>query len=202
MIGGKVFNTDEKKPSQFITYGVQELIITGFSIKTASTGSKQILFNVEGPCAEPGFVAHQDAKFGGRIGRIEFTSYLKDGSPEVDNFLKDLQVIAEKLGVKEQVASITANTLEEYMPLVMAHIGGKSLILAVTAKEYLNNEGKIRFTLGRRRFGFAASLAEGVNHLKPFDKSNEYDYKPIQQPTANAGEVVPGLVTQKDDLPF
>ena len=201
MYGGVTYNTEDKKVSQYITCGNQELIITGYEIKTASTGSKQVIFKVEGPCNEPNFTAHEDAKFNGRIGKVKFSSYFKDGSQGAQDFQKDVQIIADKLGLKDQVVAITANSLEEYVEKVVALIGGKAFYMSVTGEEYAREGKAPGVTLGKRRYGFAASIAEGINHLKPFDKTNIYDFKPLVLADAEPA-IANSSSNLGSDLPF
>jgi hypothetical protein len=202
MYGGVTYNTEDKKVSQYLTYGNQEVMITGFEIKTAATGSKQVTFKMEGPCTEPGFTPHQEAQFGGRIGKVRFSSYFKDGSQGAQDFQRDIQVIADKLGLKDKIVTITASSLEEYVEKVVSLLGGKSFYLSVTGEEYAREGKQPGIILGKRRYGFAASIAEGINHLKAFDKANPYDYKPLAvadaEPIPVNGEIPVGSI----DLPF
>ena len=202
MYGGVTYNTEDKKISQYLTYGNQEVMITGFEIKTASTGSKQVTFKLEGPCTEPGFTPHQDAQFNGRIGKVRFSSYFKDGSQGAQDFQKDIQVIADKLGLKDKIVTITANSLEEYVEKVVSLLGGKSFYMSITGEEYAREGKQPGVVLGKRRYGFAASIAEGLAHLKPFDKTSPYDFKPLTladaEPIAAGGDIPASAL----DLPF
>lgn len=202
MYGGVTYNTEDKKVSQYLTYGNQEVMITGFEIKTATTGSKQVTFKMEGPCAEPGFTPHQEAQFGGRIGKVRFSSYFQDGSQGAQDFQRDIQVIADKLGLKDKIVTITAKSLEEYVEKVVSLLGGKSFYLSITGEEYAREGKQPGILLGKRRYGFAASIAEGLTHLKPFDKTSPYDYKPLvvadREPVAVGGDIPASAL----DLPF
>jgi hypothetical protein len=202
MYGGVTYNTEDKKISQYLTYGNQEVMITGFEIKTASTGSKQVTFKLEGPCTEPGFTPHQDAQFNGRIGKVKFSSYFKDGSQGAQDFQKDIQVIADKLGLKDKIVTITANSLEEYVEKVVSLLGGKPFYMSITGEEYAREGKQPGVVLGKRRYGFAASIAEGLTHLKPFDKTSSYDFKPLTLADAEpiaAGRDIPASAL---GLPF
>lgn len=202
MYGGQEYNTNDAPVGQYIKPGVQELVITGFDVKSASTGSQQVIFNVEGPCSKPGFKPHDEAKLGGRIGKIQFTSYMKLGSQAEQDFQKDIQILADKLGVKEAVVKVTANSLKEYVEAVFNIIKHKAAIWAVTGEEYPREGKSPGVRLGRRRFGFVASMAEGINHLKPFDKTNPYDYKKLVEASAEPVSAVGLSADSSQDLPF
>ena len=178
--------------SQFINPGVQVLTITGLDEKVASTGKKQFSFNVETPKVEEvGFEAHEDSKIGGKIGRVGFTIYMDDtNESQVEELIKNVGIIADKLGVRDQVDAIEAASSENYLKAVLPLFRGKFAWWAVTGEEYLNKEEKVRTSLGLRRFGFIASMEEGETHLRPFDKENQYDYKHIAVPDENPKEEV------------
>lgn len=190
MFGTKDVSTDSGT-SQYLGYGIHQVKINKFEIKTASTsGAKSVLVNVETPTVEEnGFKAHEDATRGGKIGRVQFSIYMNPNKPSYSDVVNSLNVdmatVAEKVGVREAFDKIEASSLEEFIAEANKLLTGRDFILAIAAEEYPgkddNGNFKLRYALKKRRFGFAASLAEGVDHLKPFDKDNQYDYKKLEE---------------------
>jgi len=171
--------------SKYLSYGVQKAAIVGYELKTAKTGKQQVTLNFESPkVTTPGFEADPFAKMGGKVGRVQFTIYFGSGDKQQnDEFIERIAIIAKKLGVSEKVDAVDSNSLEDYLNKIMLIIRGKFAWWAITAEEYVKTgSDKVGVVLGLRRYGFVASLDEmeaNPNHIKPFDKTNKYDYKPL-----------------------
>lgn len=182
----------KSKMSKFLTYGgPQHLKISSITVETASTGAKRAVFNMEGdPVTTEGFQGEEGAK--GQIGRVR-TYYMKDDNG-FNNFLTDIGIIADKIGNRDVVNTIKADNFEEYIEQLNKRITEHYLWFVITGEEYLKQDGTIGVTLHFRRYGFVASNTEGPGHLKPYDKSNKYDYKPYVDNRTT--------VTGKDDLPW
>lgn len=193
---------------KFIGCGVQVLTITGNTVRTAQSGKKMVLFNVETQkVQDEGFEPHEDAKFGGQIGRVKASIYFeeKGNSKAKEEFIEKIATIAQKLNVRDKIDEIKASSTEDYVNKVCAIFSGKYLWLTVTGEEYLNMNNEVRTSLGLRRFGFAASLEEGESHLKPFDIDNPYDYKKVAVPDQDVPATDSGSPAEEeddDDLPF
>lgn len=203
-----VDTSEKRKVSQFFGYGVKELCITAIDVKTAASGRKMVSFKMEGhKVKEEGWQPHPDAKLGGQIGNVQFTIYIDEkDNKAVDEVVKNVGIIADKLNVREKVDAIEAGDLESYFKALYPVVRGKYAWWRVTASEYEKQDGKIGYTLGLSRFGFVASLEEGESHLRPFDKSNQYDYRTIAAPSKDP-DVDPiteafGDAPDDDDLPW
>jgi hypothetical protein len=189
MFNTKGVDTTEKSfgSSQFITYGNQELAISGYEIREASTGKKQVMLKFETPkVVEDGFEPHEDSKIGGRIGKVQFTIYMDESDGEstaVKEFIKNIGIVADKLNIRDKVDAITSNSLEEYMDKFVKLARGQFAYWSVTGEQYEAQTGdgpKARWSLRLRRFGFIASKEEGIDHLQPFNIKNDpnnYDLK-------------------------
>lgn len=180
--------------SKYLSYGVQEAAIVGFELKKSSKSDKQqVVLLLEGPkVVDSGFEPDEKSKFGGRVGRLNFSIYFgKDDKAQMDQFISDIALIAKKLDVSEKVDAIEADNVEDYLNKLMPIIRGKFATWAITAEEYVYNKDgadKIGYSLGKRRYGFIASNEEikaNPDHIKPFDKGNKYDYKPVALPSAD-----------------
>jgi len=186
---------EEKKVGgfQYLTYGVQKAAIVGYELKTAQSGKQMVVLLMESPkVSDAGFEPHADAKFGGRIGKVNFTIYFdKTSKDQMDQFISNVALIAKKLGVTEKVDAIDSDSLEDYLNKLMPVIRGKFAVWAITGQEYLYNKdgkNKIGTSLGLRRYGFVATLDEmeaDPNHIKPFNKDDKYDFKPVALPSAD-----------------
>lgn len=191
--------------SKYVSYGIRKVRINYFEIRTASTGSQQVVLNVETPTIDDGeFIPDENSMIGGQIGRVEFTIYMNPSSPSfndiVTSFNTDIDILSTKLGIQDKVKSIEADNLEDYVEQLNDVMGESNFFyLAITAREYINAEGEKRFTLGKRRWGFAASIEEGEKKLRPFDKNDQYDYKPVEAIPSKEKELEE---TKEDDFPF
>ena len=179
---------------KYLSYGVQEAAIVGFELKESSkSNKKQVVLLLESPkVVDAGFEPDEKAKFGGRVGRLNFSIYFNnDDKSQMEQFVSDIALIAKKLGVSEQVDAISSDNVEDYLNKLMPIVRGKFAWWAITAEEYIYNkdgQDKIGYSLGKRRYGFIASLEDvktNPNHIKPFDKTNKYDYKPVALPSVD-----------------
>jgi len=176
--------------SKYLSYGVQEAAIVGFDLKTSSKSDKQqVVLFMEGPkVLDAGFEPDETSKFGGKVGRVNFTIYFnKDNADQMGQFLSNIALIAKKLGVTEKVDAIDSDNLEDYLNKLMPVVRGKFAVWAITAEEYQKKDSeKVGYSLGLRRYGFIASLEEvkaNPDHIKAFDKTNAYDYKALGKPS-------------------
>ena len=174
---------------KYLSYGVQKAAIVGYELKESQSGKQQVVLLMESPkVKEAGFEPDEKAKFGGKVGRVNFTIYFgKDDKSQVDQFMMNIATIAKKLGLTEKVDAIEADTVKSYLDKLMPIIAGKFAWWGITAEEYQKKDSdKVGYSLGLRRYGFIASLDEmeaNPNHIKPFDKGNVYDYKPLAAPS-------------------
>ncbi len=141
------------------------------------------------PVTTPGWQGEDGAA--GQIGKVR-SSYMKSDE-SYNNFLTDIGIIADKIGIRAQVDAIKAENFDDYINQLNKYITGKYLWLVVTGEEYPKQDGTTGVVLHFRRYGFVASQAEGKDHLKPFDKGNKWDFKPYVAETEHAS---------KDDMPF
>ncbi len=179
---------DKATTSKYITYGNQKLKINSMEVNYAKTGSPRVTFNMEGDTVtEKGWEGIEGAT--GKVGRVR-TFYMS--KPEhIETFNEFISLIATKLGVKDKVKAIgQVEDIEKFVSAVAPIITGKFAYFAVTAEEYDNSAkkgaGAVGINLHFRKYGAVASVEEGENHLKPYDKSNQWDYKKFTPVTADA----------------
>jgi len=205
--GVQVVESGSNGGSKYLSYGVQEAAIVGFELKKSSKSDKQlVVMLLESPkVVDAGFEPDEKSKFGGRVGRLNFSIYFgKDDKTQMDQFISDIALIAKKLDVSEKVDAIEADNVEDYLNKLMPIIRGKFATWAITAEEYVyvkDGADKIGYSLGKRRYGFIASNEEmkaNPSHIKPFDKTNKYDYKPVA-----VASVDPDFVqAPEDEMPW
>lgn len=180
--------------SKYLSYGIQKAAVVGYELKLSQSGKQMVVLLMESPkVAETGFEPHEDSKFGGRIGKVNFTIYFgPDDKTQMDQFISNVALIAKKLDVTEKVDTIESDNLEDYLNKLLPIIRGKFAYWAITAQEYQKKDSdKVGYTLGLRRFGFIATVDEmeaNPNHLKPFDMSNPFDYKALATPSKDPDE--------------
>ena len=211
MFSTKNAKEEVRSKSQFMMYGVCQATITGYELRESKSGKVQLSLNLESPrITEAGFEAHQDAKMGGQICRVQMGIYFdpKAASSQLDEITTNMAMIADKMGVREQADTIEASSLEEWLNKLVKLFSGKYAWFAITGEEY-ERTGADRpgVRLGLRRYGFVASLEEGEAHLNPFDKTNTYDYKPLAIPSADPDQGDPiadafGEADESEDLPW
>lgn len=200
MFSTKGVNTQEsKKVGKYFSYGIHQLFIYDIDIKTASTGSKQLTFQMETmPLNVEGFEPEEGHK--GQVGRVAFPgSFLKlEDSKAVEEFNKNIGIIADKLGVRKQLDEVSAPDFDSYIAAIKPLFVGKPAWWAIAGEEYLKNDGKTGVRLKTRRYSFVASMSEGQSHLEKFDPSKSYNFKPVVKPDADS---IPASA-MNSDLPF
>lgn len=200
-------------PSAYIRYGIQNVKVNDFEVAVALSGSKRIVANIESkPIEVEGFKADKVATNGGQIGRVAFSSWIKDGSPHaakvIEDINKDMGILGDKLGVRKAVDAIKSDSLEDFVEQLNNVLCGEFFWLAITAEEYQKKDAepgaRPGITLSKRRFGFANSEAleagdDENKRLKPFDKSNRFDYKVLEVMDAPVADSAPEATA---DTPF
>ncbi len=198
----KGLNTEGKKYiSKYITYGIQELKINDITIKVAGTGSKQVIFHVEGlPIKEDGFEGVDGAN--GPVGRIT-TMYMK---PEKESEIAmTFGKIADSLGLRDKLDAIDVNTLEEYVETTCKLLKGKYANFVVADEQYWDEKNsKVRSSFRFPRYDFVEKKGTNPSKLK-FDKSNSYHFKEAVIPSNIGTPSSPTAIKAEDDgdmLPF
>ncbi len=195
---------NEEKPrtaSPYIGYGVQELKINSFAVEKASTGSKRVVFHVEGrPVTSENFQGVDGAK--GPVGRIR-TIYLKSDDAKKE-FVSNLAKIADAMGVRDRFDEIEADNFDDYLDK-LAENGGSifkgnfARFVVATTRQITTIDGKdkIKDRFSFPRYNFVESV-EKDNGLT-FDKTKAYHYK---EERMEAPDMEAVAVTGKEDLPF
>src|SRR3990167_11119743 len=130
----------ESKISQYIIYGNQKAKINRIELKEAKTGTKKVVFHMESePVTTEGFIPHEESVSGGQIGRVDATIFLKT-QEQMEEFHKNTQIIAEKLGSLEQVKTLSADSLDEYITKVAPYLTGKYAYWQIAAEVYKKDE--------------------------------------------------------------
>lgn len=204
MFGTKGVSTEERSNvSKYLNHGINKAKINSIVVEKArNTESRRIVFMLEGsPITDKGFEGIDGAK--GSVGKM-VTNYMKTDA-QYQDFIRQIGVLADKLGVRAQIDAITASNIEEYINNVSPFLIGKFLWWNIGAEEYKRN----RFSLHLLRYDFVKSLTEiddttlvhdgyivvearnsaGVLVLR-FDKTNKYHMTPFVEP--DAGFNLPG----------
>lgn len=194
-------NTEEK-PSQFISYGVQKLKIVSIDTLVAKNGSGRKIYqlNMETPSIQ-GFEGFEGAT--GKVGRVKFPNkyILESEDTDVDDLVKAIGIMTDKFGTRKELEALDVSkmNMEEYAIAISPFVTNKYAFFKVCTEQYVNNKGKVANSLRLAKFGFIASLEEGIDHLK-FDMSSSYDFK------APEGNGVPDSTPvdkkKREKLPF
>tara|TARA_R110000868_G_scaffold14414_2_gene67016 strand:- start:28136 stop:28744 length:609 start_codon:yes stop_codon:yes gene_type:complete len=192
-------STEARKPSKYIAYGIQELKINSIEVRISpKTGSFVTTFNVETPeSTDPTFEGHEGAK--GKIGKVQFPrTYVKpNDEKQMSALVKDIGIIADKLGVREQVDAIEWTedmTIEKYFKVIEQLFKDKFAMWKVCGKEefWKDDSGtqKKSLRLSLAKWGFVQSVESyKVKQEITFDKTSKWDFEEAVEP-------------ESDDLPF
>lgn len=184
-------STTKKAIGKWLTIGNYELNIKAIESKlSANEQSTQVIFRVETPkVEEEGFVPVEGAT--GIVGTIR-TIYLKHDA-QVKEFVDNMALLADKLGVRAEVDAISADTITEYVKALEPIVKDKFFFGRVTGEQYIREaDGKTGTTLHFSRFSPFASISEGIVTLKPVNASNPNDLKPakpVEKVPVQGGEV-------------
>ena len=206
-------NIEEKETKsfpqgQFITYGIQELKVNSITLKTASTGSQQFVFNVEGKENDsPDFVGFEGAK--GPIGRVEASAYLRlNGDTDqqkqmVNDFQSNMKKVSRALGVEKDFIAVKAETFEDYAVALEALFKGKFARFVVSTKQYYNASNQLRNSLKLPRYDFIeeSSVSEAESKLK-FDIGNKFHLEQAVVPSSVGTAGSATAINGGNDLPF
>jgi hypothetical protein len=204
MFGTAGVDTAERSgTSKYLNHGINKAKINALVVEKAkNTESRRIVFFLEGePIADKSFEGIDGAK--GRVGKMA-TSYMKEDKSYKD-FMRQIGVIADKLGVRPSVDAITANSIEEYVAKVSTFLTNKFLWWNIGAEEW--DAGK--FALKLLKYNFVKSLSEidenSLTHdgyiitdarnitgasVLSFNKDNKYQFQAYVKP--DAGFEMPG----------
>lgn len=154
------------------------------SRKSAAGTSTQVSFKVETPpITQQGWEGADGAA--GQVGTVN-TIYMK--TPEqVNEFVGQLALLADKLGVREKVDAINADTVEDYIAKVAPLISGEYFWGRIVGEQYMKNDGsgKTGTRLHWSRYKAFASLTEvdekGLDKvMKDVDSTNKNDLRPVR----------------------
>jgi hypothetical protein len=166
-------------PSPYVKYGIQEVKITGAEIKTASTGTPKIIYNIETvPVKAEGFQGANGAE--GQVGSVH-TSWCKPGSAQEQEAFGQLLTFAQKAGVDTTTLPVfNDGELQKVLDTILPMIKGKYVRVKLTAEFYpgKDKEGnpKDKFVLHFARFKFAESMDIAMKDTTlSFDENSEFD---------------------------
>lgn len=197
MFGTKGVNTEERKGgnSPYLPYGIVKAKINSMVVQKArNTESRRVMFNLEGmPVLDPNFKGLDGAR--GKSGRV-YTGYMAS-SKAYDDFIRQIGVIADKLGVRAAVNEIQSDSFEDYVARVAPFLSNQFLWWNIAAEAW----DEKKYNLKLIRYDFVKSLAEvDESSLKfdgaiaveaknlagtvvlTFDKTNKYHFTPYEKP--------------------
>ena len=180
--------------SKSLQAGVALAHIHSATIKNSEkTGKKLLEFVLEGPAIEnfEGWAIDKNdqegPKFKGQSSRVSatiWTDQYNEDDINKNQILNRLVVIAQKLGLKDELDSISEQhqitSIEQWVEKAVEILKGHDLyfFLKGTEEEY---NGKTIVKLSFPKFKFCGNLASEVD---VFDKNNQYHYKPLAQGTS------------------
>jgi len=156
--------------------------------ESKNTGKKALELILEGPELEnfEGWSTDRNdensPKFKGQSGRVGATMWTdQHNEPNVmkNEIMYKLTVISEQLGLRDELNSISATNLEEWVEKAVNVLKGHDayFFLKGTEEEY-NGKTIIKLSLPRYKF-----CSTDESKLDKFDKNNQYHYKALQNKT-------------------
>ena len=180
--------------SKSLQPGVVYAHIYGATVKESkNTGKKCLELILEGPELQnfEGWSTDRNdensPKFKGQSGRVIATVWTdQHNEPNVmkNEIMYKLTIIAEQLEMRNELNSISATTLEEWVEKAASILKGHNLywFLKGTEEEY-NGKTIIKLSLPKYKF-----CSQNETKLDTFDKNNQYHYKALQNKTVNSFE--------------
>jgi hypothetical protein len=165
--------------------GVVYAHINSGLIRTSSKGDKKTLdLYLEGPQLEnfEGWAIDKDnqegPKYKGQTARVSATMWIEEfDNPNVtlNEIMYKLSVIATELGLRDELNSIKANSIEEWANKVLDLVSGKKAywFLKGSEDEY-NGKTLVKLSLPKYKF-----ISPDETKLDKFDKNNKYHYKAL-----------------------
>ena len=158
-----------------------------------NTGKKALEFILEGPSLdnfEGWSITRGDdngPKFKGQSSRVMATMWTdqhSDTNISKNEILYKLSVIAQELGLVQEVGAINATTIEDWVAQATRLVAGHNLYFFIKGNEE-EYEGKTRVKLSLPKFKFASA---DESKLDTFDKNNQYHYKALANKAVNSFE--------------
>lgn len=174
--------------------GVVYAHINSGQLRTSNKGDKKTLeLYLEGPELEnfEGWPIDKDnpdgPKHKGQTARVSgtiWTDEFNNVNVSRNEIMYKLTIIATELGLKDELDSVKASTIEEWVKEVLNIVKGKNLywFLKGTEEEY-NGKTIIKLSLPKYKF-----VSVDETKLDKFDKSNKYHYKALPTKTVSSFE--------------
>ena len=146
-----------------------------------------VLENFEGWTIEKG--NENGPKFTGQSARVSASMWIdsyNETSPSKNEIMNKLSIIAVELGLKDELDTISASSIEDWVAQVAKLLKGKNLYFFLKAQEEEYN-GKTIVKLSLPKFKFANA---DETKLEKFDKNNQYHYKALQTKPVSGFEPV------------
>jgi hypothetical protein len=161
--------------------------------ESKNTGKKALELVLEGPELEnfEGWLVDRNEengpKFKGQSSKVMATTWTdQHNEPNVmkNEIMYKLTVIADQLGVREDVNKVSAESLEEWVAKTVAILKGHDAYFFLKGQEEeYNGKTVIKLSLPKYKF---VSLDE--NKLEKFDKNNKYHYRALENKTISGFE--------------
>lgn len=181
-----------------LTPGVVFAHIYSGQVRTSSKGDKKVLeLLLETPAIKDfeGWAIDKDKPEGpkhtGQIGRVQATIWTADFNQDDVNkneILNKLIVIADELGLRDQINAIsernTINSIEDWVAHAINILKGQDVWFFLKGQEEEYN-GKTQVRLSFPKYKFVNNFEE---KLEKFDKNNQYHYKALVNKPVGAFE--------------
>jgi hypothetical protein len=163
--------------------------------ESRNTGKKMLELTLEGPAMEgfEGWAIDKDnlegPKYTGQSSRVSASIWIdsfNDANLAKNEIMYKLSVIATELGMKDELDSISATTIEDWVAKVINLVKGKNLYFFLKGvEEEYNGKTIIKLSLPKYKF-----VADDADKLDKFDKNNQFHYKALNNKTVGSFEPV------------
>jgi hypothetical protein len=172
--------------SKSLQPGVVLAHIYGAQVRSSEkTGKKALELMLEGPELEnfEGWLVDRNNENGpkhkGQTGKVMATTWIENHNET--NVMKNeimykLTIIAEQLGLRDQINTVTGESLKDWVSKVVNIIKGQDVYFFIKGSEEEYN-GKTIIKLSLPKYKFCAA---DQSKLDKFDRTNKYHYKSLE----------------------
>ena len=187
--------------SNFLSPGIHEAKIQKIEYFEAATGTPGMKITHEGkPSVEGGVGQTAETKWW-----LSPKAWDNNGDENPPNWTTKAKVVimADKLGLREDVDSIDITNAEEYVRALSPIFQNKAARWKFAGEEILGKEGKQNWTkAGLAGYGFIETLTTNPSKLK-FDENNKFDMKRLpaadSEIPASNGTATAAVSSNSDD---
>ncbi len=154
------------KPGKFIGLGPNELKVVKLEKVLSKAGDKfKVVMHLESkPVTEEGFEGHEGAL--GKIGKVDLSIFTTGSDLYIHDALGRIATIGETLGVRDELDSIAADKIDDYLAKVTQVFKNKYAWYLIGGEEFMgkdeDDKPKVKFFIKLPQFSFVAPTEDAL----------------------------------------